>query len=42
VVVAGHRFALRRLSHLGEWRPEERDLIALRAVVNTKAGRHML
>ena len=42
VVVAGHHFALRRLSHLGEWRPEERDLIALRAVVNTKAGRHML
>jgi hypothetical protein len=42
VVVAGHRFALRRLSHLGEWRPEERDLIALRAVVNTKAGKQML
>jgi hypothetical protein len=42
VVVAGHRFARRRLSHLGEWRPEERDLIALRAVVNTKAGRQML
>jgi hypothetical protein len=42
VVVAGHRFALRRLSHLGEWRPEERDLAALRAVVNTKAGRQML
>jgi len=42
VVVAGHRFALRRLSHLGEWRPEERDLSALRAVVNTKAGKQML
>src|SRR3954462_7724744 len=42
VVVAAHRFALRRLSHLGEWRPEERDLTALRAVVNTKAGREML
>ena len=42
VVVAGHRFALRRLSHLGEWRPEERDLTALRAVVNTKAGKQML
>jgi hypothetical protein len=42
VVVAGHRFALRRLSHLAEWRPEERDLTALRAVVNTKAGREML
>jgi len=42
VVAAGHRFARRRLSHLGEWRPEERDLTALRAVVNTKAGRQML
>ena len=42
VVAAGHLFALRRLSHLGEWRPEERDLTALRAVVNTKAGRQML
>jgi hypothetical protein len=42
VVAAGHRFAMRRLSHLGEWRPEERDLTALRAVVNTKAGRQML
>jgi hypothetical protein len=42
VVVAGHRFAERRLSHLGEWRPEQRDLDALRAVVNTKAGKEML
>jgi hypothetical protein len=42
LVVAGHRFALRRLAHLGEWRPEERDLLALRAVVNTKAGKQML
>jgi hypothetical protein len=42
VVAAGHRFALRRLAHLGEWRPEERDLLALRAVVNTKAGKQML
>jgi hypothetical protein len=42
VVAAGHRFALRRLSHLGEWRPEERDLSALRAAVNTKAGKEML
>jgi hypothetical protein len=42
VVAASHRFALRRLSHLGEWRPEERDLAALRAVVNTKAGKEML
>ncbi len=42
VVAAGHRFARRRLSHLAEWRPEERDLIALRAAVNTKAGKQML
>jgi hypothetical protein len=42
VVVAGHRFAARRLSHLGEWRPEETDLQALRAVVNTRAGKEML
>src|ERR1041384_4643320 len=42
VVVAGHRFAERRLSHLGEWRPEERDLAALRAVVNTRTGKEML
>lgn len=42
VVVAGHRFAERRLSHLGEWRPEEKDLAALRQVVNTRAGKEML
>jgi hypothetical protein len=42
VVVAGHRFAQRRLSHLGEWRPEEKDLAALRAVVNHRAGKEML
>jgi hypothetical protein len=42
VVAAGHRFASRRLSHLAEWHPEERDLAALRAVVNTRAGKQML
>jgi hypothetical protein len=42
VVVAGHRFAARQLSHLGEWRPEERDLAALRSLVNTRAGKEML
>jgi len=42
VVSAAHRFAMRRLSHLREWRPEERDLTALRAVVNTRAGKEML
>jgi hypothetical protein len=42
VVVAGHRFAARQLSHLREWRPEESDLAALRSVVNTRAGKEML
>lgn len=42
VIIAGHHFARRRLSNLGEWRPEEKDLDALRAVVNTRAGREML
>ena len=42
VVLAGPHFARRRLSNLGEWRPEEKDLEALRAVVNTRAGREML
>jgi hypothetical protein len=42
VIAAGHHFAKRRLSNLSEWRPEEKDLEALRAVVNTRAGREML
>jgi hypothetical protein len=42
IVSAQHLFAARRLSHLGEWRPEERDLSALRALVNTRAGKEML
>ena len=42
VIVAGHHFAKRRLSHLGEWRPEQRDLDALRTLVNEKAGCQML
>lgn len=42
VVAATHRFAARRLSHMREWHPEERDLTALRAVVNTRAGKEML
>ncbi len=42
VVAAEHRFAARRLSHLGEWKPEEKDLAALRSVVNTTAGKEML
>lgn len=42
IVPAGHLFAARRLSHLGEWHPEERDIDALRAVVNSRAGKEML
>jgi hypothetical protein len=42
VVVAGHRFAERRLSHLREWHPEQRDLDALREAINSKAGKVML
>jgi hypothetical protein len=42
VVAAENRFAERRLSHLAEWRPEERDLTALRMVVNGRARREML
>ncbi len=42
VVVAAHRFAERRLSHLREWHPEQRDLDALREVINSKAGKVML
>lgn len=42
VVVAGHRFAERRLSHLREWNPEQRDLDALREAINSKAGKVML
>lgn len=42
VIVASHHFARRRLSHLGEWRPEQRDLDALKELVNGKAGREML
>ena len=42
VIAAAHRFAQRRLSHLREWRPEEKDLDALRSVVNSKAGKEML
>jgi hypothetical protein len=42
LVAAEHRFAERRLLHLGEWRPEEKDLAALRTVVNTRAGKEML
>ena len=42
VIVAGHHFARRRLSHLVEWRPEQRDLDALRELVNGKAGCPML
>jgi hypothetical protein len=42
VVAAAHRFAERRLSHLGEWSPEESDVQALRTVVNSRAGKEMI
>jgi hypothetical protein len=42
VVPAAHRFAERRLSHLGEWSPEEADVQALRTVVNARAGKEMI
>jgi hypothetical protein len=42
VVQAAHRFAARRLSHLAEWRPEERDITALRTLVLARAGIEML
>jgi hypothetical protein len=42
VVPAAHRFAERRLSHLGEWLPEEADVQALRTVVNARAGKEMI
>lgn len=42
VVAASHRFAQRRLSHLGEWHPEEADVQALRTVVNGRAGKEMI
>src|SRR2546429_7734918 len=37
VVAAGHRFAMRRLSHLREWRAGGRDPAALPAGVHTNA-----
>ena len=42
VVVAGHRFAARRAAHLGEWLPEQKDLDALRSLINQRAGKAML
>jgi hypothetical protein len=42
VVAAAHRFAERRLSHLGEWNPEQADVQALRTVVNARAGKEMI
>jgi hypothetical protein len=38
VIPAGHRFAQRRLSTLGEWQPEQPDIDALRALVSTESG----
>lgn len=38
VVGAEHRFAKRRLEHLGTWKPTEDDLAKLREPVNHKAS----
>lgn len=42
VVAAEHRFAKRRLEHLGTWKPTEDDLAKLREMVNHKAGREIM
>ncbi|MBI5536043.1 MAG: hypothetical protein HY898_25205 [Deltaproteobacteria bacterium] len=42
VVAAEHRFAKRRLEHLGTWKPTQDDLAKLRELVNHKAGRKIM
>ena len=42
VVAAEHRFAKRRLEHLGTWKPAQDDLAKLRDLVNHKAGREIM
>ena len=41
VVKAEHRFAKRRLEHLGRWKPTASEHAALRNLVNRKAGREI-
>lgn len=42
LVPAEHRFAQRQLDHVSHWEPTEGDLSRLRALVNQKAGAHLL
>jgi hypothetical protein len=42
VVDAGHRFAKRRLQHVGEWQLSDAEQAALRTLVNHKAGRTIM
>jgi hypothetical protein len=42
VVAAEHRFAKRRLEHLGTWKPTQDDLAKLRELVNHKAGQTIM
>ena len=39
IIDAGHRFAQRRLDHLGTWKPTDAELAILRELVNNKAHR---
>ena len=42
VIEAEHRFAKRRLEHVGEWKPTRTELATLRELVNRKAGRQLM
>jgi hypothetical protein len=42
VVDAGHRFAQRRLDHVGKWQLSDAERAALRTLVNRKASRTIL
>jgi hypothetical protein len=42
VIDAEHLFAKRRMDHLSRWKPTQKDLLDLRRVVNSKAGRDIM
>jgi hypothetical protein len=42
VIDAEHRFARRRLEHVGPWKPSQVELALLRTLVNRKAGRTIM
>jgi hypothetical protein len=42
VIDAEHRFARRRLEHVGQWKPSEAEVAVLRTLVNRKAGRTIM